>query len=402
MSQDQKAAKPTYRRVSTSNTDGVQGRTRGGILKVVLILAAILAIAAIVIAICFAVQQPTSVNELAESEGDVMEAGATSPMGFDSGVAEQGHDRTVTLSFAGDCTLGTDAFFNPSTSFNAKYDSVNDPAYFLANVAPIFREDDVTVVNMEGTLTESTTRVDKKFAFKGPAEYANILALGDVEVAGFANNHDSDYGQQSHADTVEALENAGLIVASEDKIAYCTVNDVKVAIIAAYELARLRAIEQDVASYISAAQEQGAEIIVVYFHWGIEREYTPDANQIYLAHAAIDAGADMVVGSHPHVIQGSESYNDGMIFYSLGNFCYGGHSGPSDMDSMIVQATFTLNSGGEILDEQVKVIPCLISSASGFNNYQPTPAEGDELARIEAKLEQLNANVQTALASYTG
>lgn len=361
------------------------------LLKVVIALIAIIAIVFLIAQAIASVGQA----DVAETSGDAY-------TGFDSGVVESNPERTITLSFAGDCTLGTDENFDTTRNFNAMYDAVDDPSYFLANVKPIFEEDDITIVNMEGTLTKSAARESKKFAFKGPLEYAEILPLGDVEVAGFANNHNADYGPQSHSDTIRALEGAGIMVASESRIAYYTAKNVKVAVIAMYELDDHRDIEENLEQYINTAREEGAEVVVVYFHWGNEREYAPDENQIYLGHAAVDAGADMVVGSHPHVIQGYENYNGRWIFYSLGNFCYGGHSGPADKDTMIVQKTFTLNGDGVVVDDQIEVIPCSISSISSRNNYQPTPAEGEELERIEAKIEELNDNVQYALASYKG
>lgn len=336
------------------------------------------------------------------ANANVVDGVTSSETGFDSTIVEGTPERTVTLSFAGDCTLGTDVNFDATRNFDAMYKSVGDLSYFLANVEPIFREDDITVVNMEGTLTELDTRVNKKFAFKGPLEYAEILPLGGVEVASFANNHDSDYGTQSHSDTVEALEGAGIVVASEDKIAYMTANGVKVAIIGVYELDDHREREEDVKRFISTARSEGAELVVVFYHWGNEREYSPDENQIYMGHMAIDEGADMVIGSHPHVIQGYENYNGRYIFYSLGNFCYGGHSNPADKDSMIVQKTFIFGPDGIRADDDVNVIPCSISSSSTRNNYQPTPAEGAELDRMLAKIEELNDNVQSALASYKG
>ena len=107
-----------------------------------------------------------------------------------------------------------------------------------------------------------------------------------------------------------------------------------------------------------------------------------------LAHAAVDQGADLVIGHHPHVLQGIEKYNGRNIVYSLGNFCFGGNSYPSDMDTIIFQQTFTFEGGEQKEDDVTNIIPCRISSADGYNNYQPTPAEGEEADRILQKLEE--------------
>ena len=286
--------------------------------------------------------------------------------------------QTITLSFAGDCTLGTDEGFDRSTSFNAKYNEVGDPAYFFANVASIFADDDATIVNMEGTLTDSTTRADKTFAFKAPREYAEILKAGNVDAASLANNHSRDYGDQSYTDTIEAVEAVGIPTFGYDRIAYLDVKGVKVALVGTYELAEGAGIKDEMVSNINAAKEAGAQIIVVFFHWGTERETVPDSVQMELGHAAIDAGATLVVGSHPHVIQGMENYNGHTIVYSLGNFCFGGNRNPSDKDTVIAQLTVS-GTGGD-RSWEMSYIPCCISSVSNRNDYRPTPYPPDTAA----------------------
>lgn len=101
----------------------------------------------------------------------------------------------------------------------------------------------------------------------------------------------------------------------------------------------------------------------------------------------------MVIGSHPHVIQGYEKYHGRYIVYSLGNFCFGGNPNPSDKDCMIFQQTFTVTGNDVATDDNINVIPCSISSVSGSNNYQPTPATGDEKTRIEAKIKKSSDSI---------
>ena len=114
-----------------------------------------------------------------------------------------------------------------------------------------------------------------------------------------------------------------------------------------------------------------------------------------LGHIAIDEGADLVIGSHPHVIQGYEKYNGRYIVYSLGNFCFGGNPNPSDKDCMIFQQTFTVTGNDVATDDNINVIPCSISSVSNSNNYQPTPATDDEKTRIEAKIKKSSDSIAT-------
>lgn len=297
---------------------------------------------------------------------------------------------SITISAAGDCTLGTDEYFDPSTSLNAYYDS-NGPAYFFQNVKSIFEADDLTIVNMEGTLTEEKTRQDKTYAFKGPAEYTQILTDGDVEAANLANNHSHDYGDKSYTDTIAALDAAGITNFGYDRTAVMDVNGVKVGLVGTYELAEGMGCEEEMISNIKAVEDQGAQIVIVSFHWGIERENYPTENQVNLAHSAIDNGADLVLGHHPHVLEGIEVYNGKNIVYSLGNFCFGGNSNPSDKDTMIFQQTFTVQNGELVEDNVTNIIPCSISSDSSYNNYQPTPLEGDEADRVKGRIEEYSS-----------
>ncbi len=297
---------------------------------------------------------------------------------------------SITISAAGDCTLGTDEYFDPSTSLNAYYDS-NGPAYFFQNVKSIFEADDLTIVNMEGTLTEETARQDKTYAFKGPAEYTQILTDGDVEAANLANNHSHDYGDKSYTDTIAALDAAGITNFGYDRTAVMDVNGVKVGLVGTYELAEGMGCEDEMISNIKAVEDQGAQIVIVSFHWGIERENYPTENQVNLAHSAIDNGADLVLGHHPHVLEGIEVYNGKNIVYSLGNFCFGGNSDPSDKDTMIFQQTFTVQDGELVEDNVTNIIPCSISSDSSYNNYQPTPLEGDEADRVKGRIDEYSS-----------
>ena len=299
---------------------------------------------------------------------------------------------SITISAAGDCTLGTDSSFNQSTSLNAYYNS-NGAAYFLQNVKPIFEADDLTIVNMEGTLTESDSRQDKTFAFKGPGEFTQILTSGSVEAANLANNHSHDYGDQSYTDTINYMEEAGITTFGYDRTAVMDVNGVKVGLVGTYELADGMGCEAGMIENIKKVESEGAQVVIVSFHWGMERENYPNDNQKSLAHSAIDNGADLVLGHHPHVLQGIEKYKGKNIVYSLGNFCFGGNSNPSDKDTMIFQQTFTIENGELVEDDVTNIIPCSVSSASGYNDYQPTPLEGSEKDRVMQKIEEFSSGL---------
>ena len=305
--------------------------------------------------------------------------------------AEVSESRTVTVSAVGDCTLGTDESFNTSTNFNA-YEAMNGTSYFFQNVRSILEADDATFANFEGTLTTETARESKEYAFKGDPSYTQILTDGSIDVVTLANNHSSDYGAKSLTDTEEALDAAGIDYCIGDKIAVKEVNGIPTAFIGIYVLNDGMAREEQVKQTIAAAKQQGAKLVIVAFHWGTEKATEPDETQKSLAHTAIDCGADLVVGHHPHVLQAIEYYKGKYIAYSLGNFCFGGNSAPSDMDTMIFQQTFTIEKGEVQADAAATVVPCSISSTAGYNDYQPTPTEGDASTSVIDRLNTMSAN----------
>ena len=305
---------------------------------------------------------------------------------------------SLTVSVVGDCTLGTDENFDYDTSLNACYDNYGAD-YFFSNVKSIFSTDDLTIANFEGTLTDSEEREDKEYAFKAPAEYAGILTSGSVEAVNTANNHSHDYGDQGYEDTISALDSAGILNFGYDKTVVTEVKGIKVGLVGIYELKDHLERREQLKQNIAKVKAEGAQITIVIFHWGNEKEEVPDSNQTTLAHLAIDEGADLVCGHHPHVLQGIEEYKGKNIVYSLGNFCFGGNQHPSDMDTMIFQQTFTVDQNGVKADNVTNIIPCSVSSDSDYNNYQPTPAEGDEATRILNKIQERTAMITDGTAS---
>ena len=302
---------------------------------------------------------------------------------------------SLTISAVGDVTLGEDSSFSPLNNFTAVY-SKNGESWFFDNVRSIFQADDITFANFEGTLTDQGTRADKQFAFRGDPSYVGILNDGSVEAVTLANNHSQDYGEVSLTDTQKYLEEAGVDWCSGDKIIIRDEGGVRVALIGIYVLAEGEAKAQQVEETIAKAKEEDAQIIIVAFHWGNELEKEPDKVQRTLGRLAVDAGADLVVGHHPHVLQGIEKYAGKYICYSLGNFCFGGNTNPTDKDSIIFQQTFNIRRGGETEAGAATVIPCSISSDPSWNNYQPTPATGEEADRIMERINSLSEPFKTS------
>lgn len=299
----------------------------------------------------------------------------------------------LTFSFAGDVTLGSDVINqNSARNFFTVYEKVADDSYFFANMLPYFQEDDITLVNLEGTLSDRGTRKDKKFAFRGPSSYVNILTAGSIEAVSLGNNHSSDYGEESYADTIENLDDSNILHAKDADICYTTVKGIPVAMISVYYFplgldGTLRLTQ----STIEEAKENGAALIIISFHWGTEGSTVVNETQKTIAHAAIDAGADIVIGHHPHRLQAIERYQGRYIVYSLGNFCFGGNTNPADKDTMVFRQTFTFVDGIVEPTDEAAVLPCSVSSVTDRNNYQPTPQFGEDGARIMRRINEYSS-----------
>lgn len=295
------------------------------------------------------------------------------------------------LSFAGDCTFGNNYNAKPTSGFlgvvGKKYD------YPFSNVKTYFENDDFTFVNLECALTESDPTEEEmeelsthRFRFRGPKDYAKILTQGSVEFASCANNHSKDYGRQGLYDTWDALEEEGIHYASFGKTAIATSESgLTVGLIACFFWLS----EAQIRTQSQKLREQGAELIVVSIHWGDEGVYSPNSTQKSLGRQAIDGGADIVFGHHSHTLQWIEPYNGGIIYYSLGNFSFGGNANPGDKDSAIIQQKVLRYEDGTIALGDLDIIPCRVSSVTTWNDFRPTPMEKDteEYNRVLQKLE---------------
>lgn len=299
----------------------------------------------------------------------------------------------ITISAAGDVTLGTYPAQEGGYSFRQVYDSLDDEGYFFQNVYEIFSSDDLTLVNLEGPLTTSTAmRENQTYCIKGDPEYVRLLTLGSIEAVSFANNHRLDYGTQGSEDTIAALNEEGIVYAYDDIVGIYEVPDSAAAtdgernlfigMIAVNEVEQGSQVEKKIQTGIETLQEAGVDLIIVSCHWGVESENIPEAYQQTLGRKCIDWGADLVLGHHPHVLQGIEVYQGRYIVYSLGNFCFGANRNPSDKDTIIYQQTFTFSYGEKVEDSVARIIPCRISSSDTKNNFQPTPAEAGNFVNI--------------------
>ena len=286
---------------------------------------------------------------------------------------------TITLSFTGDMLLAS-LFGQRTAGSFLDYAAKQEPAYFLQNVKPLFDEDDFTVVNLENVLSDRalTPRekdTDPAFWFRSGTKNTDILTSSGVEAVSLANNHTGDYGPGGFRDTVKAVTEAGLRYGDNTTPLYLEKNGFRIAVLcnglwnegqASSIVSRLRAAEAE------------SDYQIVFFHGGAEGVHTPEAWKVRASRRLVDAGADLVLGCHPHVLQPREIYKDTEIVYSLGNFCYGGSRSPQNC-TLIYRLTLTVKNGA-LAGAESELIPCYVHTGQPYNNYCPAPI-ADEAQR---------------------
>ncbi|AEB75434.1 CapA family protein [Clostridium botulinum] len=295
----------------------------------------------------------------------------------------------ILLSSVGDCTLGRDDKYSYEGSLpHVLKQHNNDYSYVFKNVNSIFKNDDITIANFEGTLTTSNAKAVKRFTFKAPMEYAKILTSANIEGVNLSNNHIKDYLEQGFEDTKIALKKENINFFGEDNIWIKEIRGIKFGFLGYKGFSDTPDLLEKIKNDIDKLKKQNC-IVIINFHWGNEGNYTPNTTQQNIAHYSIDNGADLIIGHHPHVLQGIEKYNNKLIFYSMGNFAFGGNKNPRDKDSIITQIKFKI-SDSTLKSYDFKIIPCKISSVNYKNDYCPTPAQGNEKSNILNKINNLS------------
>ena len=275
--------------------------------------------------------------------------------------------------------------------FLEMYKAALTPTYFLKKVKEVFEKDDLTVVNLEGPLTTASNHLEKEFPFSGAPEYTKILTSSSVEADTLANNHSEDYYEAGLQDTKKYLDEASIGHFGYDDYYIKEIKGIKCGFLGYRSLSVSMNNEsghQKIQNAINHLKnEEQCQLVFVYYHWGIERQYQANEDQRSLAKFTIDAGADAVIGSHPHVVQGTETYNGKPIVYSLGNFCFGGNRNPSDTDTMIYQLSYSFK-GTTQTGYQVQIIPCSLTSSRGRNDYQPYILKDEQASRVMEKIKK--------------
>lgn len=314
----------------------------------------------------------------------------------------------VTISAVGDVMFGSHQRRKYKNSFQRVYDE-NGEDYFLKNVKQIFEADDFTIVNYEGTLTNSEDAMEKDWNHKGDPKYVSILTNGSVEAVTLGNNHIMDYGEQGIKDTISTFKEAGIVYALSgeygDQVGiYRTESGINIGFVSVNVHYEERKCYEYLEKGFNKLKKKGANLILAMPHWGDDMTHEPNEIQLEMGKWCIDLGYDVVLACHPHLLQGIEVYNGKYIVHSMGSFSYGGNKNPKDKDSMIWQQTFYFK-GNELIKDEAHIIPCSLSSMENKNDYCPVVLDGEQakalFKRLNTYCERFNTYVDDDGIIYT-
>lgn len=356
--------------------------------------------ASVIIAACGGDGSPTATPDDASPQAGVTieVLGTPTPQPAPEAAATSEPSRRVTLNAVGDLML--------ARRIVTLMDQ-NGALYPYEAVQHLLDDADLTIGNLEGTFTDGGVQANKFYTFRTPPRHAIGLAQAGFDVVSLGNNHAMDFGEEGLVDTLAALDEAGvrhsgagLDAAAARQPAVLEANGLRIAFLSyngaalseafpadevtpGVALAEAEAIRADVAAALTEA-----DLAIVSLHVGIEYVDEPNQDQIVLSRAAIDAGAALVLGHHPHVLQGWEQYGEGYIFYSLGNFVFDLDFedlevlGPRPFQTYVLHLELTADGV-----ERFEMRPVFIDPAQN----RPVPAEGERLNEVEARIELLNA-----------
>ena len=299
-----------------------------------------------------------------------------------------GAEKKITLSFTGDVTLGgEDRVMREAGSFR-DYAERMGYGYFLRNFVPLFSSDDLTVVNLEGVLSDSTSGKNKSkvYVFRGPSEYAQILTAASVEACAVSNNHvNQDYGTQGYRATLRTLEEYGIQYFGNDSWYIFEKDGVRIALYALVSSKINNSTDKMADTARRLREEEGVDAIILCFHAGQEyKAHRREDQERYARMAVRKVGADLVIMHHSHVLQGIDILQNRYVFYSLGNFCFGGNKEIRALNTMAIQADLFFDDDGTYTGQTVRLYPAHVASTAekegDANDYQPKLVTGEGAA----------------------
>ncbi len=356
--------------------------------------------------------EPVWTENVVGTTGDDDEPGKEEtvvPAALTSGIVTYGEDGStfITITATGDVTIGRNVKSSGKSIFQKELEKQNNDVNFIfRNVRGIFENDSLTIVNFEGVLAEKYSIPSRKqnndFLFLAPVAYASVLPDNGVEMAAIENNHIGDFGEDGTQSTRDALDAVGVLWADSTHSAEYEIAGIRM-IVFAYQTLNQPYTSDELAVMVReeiARVRDEYDLVIVYYHWGDELDYAPKDNQVKLGRATVDAGADLVLGSHSHRINPIECYQGKYIVYSLANCSFAGNNKPSDMYTFIFQNRFRFKNG-RILQSSFRIIPCRISSRRDYNDFCITPlTEQTNIDTVINTMKQAGKKLTYAVESY--
>lgn len=315
---------------------------------------------------------------------------------------------SVCVTFLGDCTLGCEEREreNP-TSFDS-YIHEHGYDYPFSGVIDILREDDLTVANLESVFYNyEANKVPKTYNFRSSVDFVGILPVSSVEAVSLSNNHTEDYDAPGIRSTVAALEGAGVEWFATTEYAnqgYIYEKDgIKIGFVSiytsywGYNIDGRYLHSEQLKRNIEALKEAGCSVLVGVMHGGVEYSAFHDEGQEKLANFFIRNGISVVVGHHPHVIQGVSVRDNATVVYSLGNFVFGGNKNMRALYTMLAQVTFWFSPDGTYLGHRLNIIPAQYSGSPDYNDYRPIPVDGEAADKV---IEMIQRDSNFRLSPY--
>jgi poly-gamma-glutamate synthesis protein (capsule biosynthesis protein) len=270
--------------------------------------------------------------------------------------------KEIKILFVGDIMM--------TRSVEARINDLNKKFIFpFLNILDYLRSFDYVIANLEGAISDKGTKVGSKYSFRMKPEVAEDLSKTNINVVNLANNHIFDYGKIAFEDTLKNLEKNNikyfgnsyepLIIEKEGiKIGFLGFSDFLKHLEVKENKIGIAIINDKISEMIKKAKEK-VDILIVSFHWGEEYKKIANERQRKLAKIAIDSGADLVIGHHPHVIQNIEKYKDKFIFYSLGNFIFDQNFSKETMTGGGVEVYIRTQTNADYTQTNADLIPII-------------------------------------------
>jgi poly-gamma-glutamate synthesis protein (capsule biosynthesis protein) len=318
---------------------------------------------------------------------------------------EQGRKRDgeITLTFVGDNSFGT----YPETPEHLKFDHVfaannGDNQYVFNNTLPWFNSDDYTIINAESAFTDAEKAVNKMWRIKSRPEHTAFLPASGVEAANLANNHTMDYFEIGYKDTLKAFSEQKIDLFNDGMPLVKTIGGIET-IFLGYDCR----MSQYSADYLARIKDEVKQhkrpdnLVIVNMHWGVEYRETPVDYQTYFGQSILDAGADILMGSHPHRLESIENYNGKYIIYSMGDFAFGADPTLLSRQTAMFRVKFAKEDDTVVM-KGLTIVPTLENSngSTTENNYQPLPVFGQEAADIVNELIRISAPIANGVTEY--